>query len=139
MLSSCFFAQPNHLLEHFFTESRNPASSAFQQTGYWMGHKAFTVILLPLNLIGIVAGLGGMVLSACTLGAFKIMVFAISLGNLKPEFETGFLHAAFLTLDATVYTLCNLSQLLSDVKRLLEDSSFGLSISKNDWCHSSCC
>lgn len=120
MVSSSPFFYPNTLLETCFNESRKPSRSPLQQAAYWAGHKVCTVILIPLNLIGIAGGLGGMALSACTLGAFKVMVFAASLGNVKLGFDTGFLHAAFLAADATVYTFCNLSQLLSDVKRLIE-------------------
>lgn len=120
MVSSSPLFQPNTILETCFNKSRNPSYSALQQTAYWMGHKVFTVVLLPINLLGIAGGLGGMALSTCTLGAFKVMVFAISLGNVKLEFNTGFLHTAFFAADATMYTFSNLSQLLSDVKRLIE-------------------
>jgi len=56
-----------------------------------LGHKALTVITIPTNIAAIGLGTIGMATTACTLGAFKVAIFAATLGHVKPEFPIGFL------------------------------------------------
>lgn len=61
-----------------------------EKIGYFVGHKVVSVIDASICLTGIGIGITGMVLSVCTLGALKVAVFVVTLGNIRPEFPSGF-------------------------------------------------
>lgn len=65
------------------------AYSREKMIGDWIQHKVYSIITLPANLLGTIVGLTGVVIGACTIGVFKVAVFAITLGNIRPPISTG--------------------------------------------------
>lgn len=101
--------------------AHDPQTEApLRRVSCWLGHKAVTVVSLPVNALAALAGTAGAVLSAATLGATKVAVFAATAGNFKLELPTGcsFLlersihaagEAAFSVLEASYDLLDTLS------------------------------
>ena len=56
---------------------------------YALGHKAISLIAIPANAATATACTAGTILSACTLGALKVGVFAGTLGHYRLKFDTG--------------------------------------------------
>jgi hypothetical protein len=84
----------------------------------WFAHKALSVVSLPANTLAAGIGCAGMLASACTLGAFKVLVFAGSLGHIKPEFSTGFIWCAERTYTSLANAVITVGELLYDVANL---------------------
>jgi hypothetical protein len=85
------------------------------KAGNWVAHKALSVVSIPVNGAVFVAGTAGLAASSCTLVAFKVMVFAVTLGNIKPEFETGCTYFAWSAIYALAGGLTNIYELAWDV------------------------
>lgn len=80
----------------------------------WLGHKALTIISLPINVANAgVSGLAGIV-SGCTLGAIKVSVFAVTLGNIKPSFPTVFFWFLESSLHSVVHIGINTAEVFYD-------------------------
>lgn len=67
----------------------------------FLAHKAICIITVPSNVLEMAISAIGFTAAACTLGAFKVMVFALTLGNTQLSFSTGciffiegFIHGA---------------------------------------------
>lgn len=80
----------------------------------WVGHKAVSVICLPLNATLTNLGLAAIATTSCTLGAFKVALFAASLGNIQPNFSIGFLWLAERSFTAALDIVTNATELASD-------------------------
>ena len=80
----------------------------------WIGHKVLTVVCVPANLLAIGIGSLGMGLTACTLGAAKVAIFAITLGTFRPEFSIGFLWLGTRTISSGIELLSNGGELIFD-------------------------
>ncbi len=91
-----------------------PEPSIPLKIGSWIGHKIVTVITLPVNVVSVGICATGMVLSACTLGAFKVAVFAITLGK-KLTYPTGCLTFGKWMLHSIVHIALNTGELVFDV------------------------
>ena len=51
--------------------------------GYWVAHKIVAISCVPVNLGTAIGTLGLSGISACTIGVFKVAVFAFTLGNTR--------------------------------------------------------
>ncbi len=81
--------QLNKMQRGLYTSSHHDNHNIFKKTGFWLGHKAVSVITIPANAAVSVASATGAALSGCILGAIKVAIFAGSLGSWKPTFSTG--------------------------------------------------
>lgn len=81
------------------------------RVGCWFLHKAVSVISLPANAVAAGVGLAGMTATGCTLGAFKVAVYALSLGNIKLTFPIGFLWLG----QRTISSMCNVLSTIGEL------------------------
>lgn len=93
-------------------------ASKTTQIACWLGHKAVSLISLPANGVAIGLGLAGMTATACTLGAFKVFTYAVTLGNIKPKFSIGFLWLGERTFTSFSNIFKNVEELGYDTARL---------------------
>lgn len=84
------------------------------RVGCWLGHKALSVISFPANAIATGLGLAGMAATACTLGAYKVIAFAATLGKTKYTFPIGFNWLAERTFSSLANIVINAGELLFD-------------------------
>lgn len=97
---------------------RHPQSMAVR-TSCWLLHKAVSVISLPANAVAIGVGCAGMVATASTLGALKIAVHTLSLGNFELKFPIGFVWLGERTVISLSQTFDNIGELTFDYVELL--------------------
>lgn len=97
-----------------FRDEHNHERTLQQRGGAWFGHKFISAVSIPANGAAFVAGCAGLALTSCTLGAFKVAVFAATLGNVEMKFSTGFIWTAERTFSALLDTLQNIGELLYD-------------------------
>jgi|GEM_PF-4169236 len=97
-------------------QGSNGKISRSEKVGNWLGHKAVTCISIPLNVLEIVGCVVLGVISACTLGAIKVAVFALSLENYKPGFTIGVAWLGERALHGFVDTYLNIIELVHDAK-----------------------
>jgi hypothetical protein len=86
---------------------------------HWIGHKVVSLLCFPVNITGLGIGLGGMALSACTLGALKVFIYSASLGRWEPRFSTGFSYMADTAAYSAYHLLQNTYEVVLDVKDLV--------------------
>lgn len=111
----------NDIRFQLFEDSTRYGATTTSKVCSWLGHKAVTVIALPVNIAAIGASLAGTALSACTLGAFKVAVFACTLGGLKLEFSTGCLYLLECGFHSTVAVAMNVGEVLVSAADLIEN------------------
>jgi hypothetical protein len=99
--------------ELFDTSHKKKEQQAVKFTS-WLGHKALTVVSLPANLAGVGLGAAGMAVTASTLGVLKVAIYAMSLGNVKPSFPTGFIWSAERGINAGAHFAMNLGEVIYD-------------------------
>lgn len=109
-----------HIASHEDTESQD--YSLGQRVGFWLGHKVVTTICIAASLVEGAVGVAGCAFSVCTLGAIKVSIFAITLGNIKPNFPTGFIWFAKRVAYSLSDEITNASQLIRDVADILYQS-----------------
>jgi len=80
----------------------------------WLGHKAISVVSLPVNGVVIVGGAAAMAVSACTLGVAKVVILFASLGKYENPFSTGIPWMGERTFDSTYHFFVNLGELIRD-------------------------
>ncbi|MBA3721102.1 MAG: hypothetical protein H0W88_01705 [Parachlamydiaceae bacterium] len=88
----------------------------------WFGHKGLSAICLPINTIGIGAGLAGLVITASTIGVIKIAIYTITFGHKKLPIPTGgiyFGQRAFYSLGEGLY---NSGELVYDAVVLINNT-----------------
>lgn len=112
--------QINMAREECFNESYK-APDFKARAAYWVGHKILTVISIPTNLFATGFCTFTCAASACTLGAFKIVIFAASLGNIKLTYPTGCYWLAGEACEAITAIFKNTFELLQDAGSLLEN------------------
>lgn len=100
--------------QKLFKEYNDNSISTLSRIESFIGHKAVSVITIPVDLTGCAIGITGMVGSACILGAFKVFVFAITLGNIECKFSTGFLWFEKKTTGCITDLTLNLSEFIAD-------------------------
>ena len=108
----------NATRETFFQESHNfngHLNTTGERVGWWLGHKFISMILLPANILEAAVCLVACGLSACTLGALKVTIFAVTLGNIKPNFSTGYIWFSDHLLQGVVNVCRNVGELGYDV------------------------
>ncbi len=104
----------------------NFRDTLFQNSGFdtpgqvtdFLGHKAISVILIPANLLGTGIGITAMTASACTIGALKVAIFAVSLGNKKWHVDTGFIKSAGWAAHSFIELGLNTLELLLDIGKV---------------------
>lgn len=92
----------------------------------WVAHKGGCLLSWKVNTISIVGGGSGFVLCACTLGALKVVVFALSLGNWKPEFSSGCVASLTLAGHGATGFFGAASEVIYDVGYLAYQISLGI-------------
>lgn len=107
----------NQLRRDFYQSFVSEKSSTSQKVGYWLGHKGLTVISVPSNLVGAALGSVGMALSACTVGALKIVIFILTFGK-KGHFSSGFDHCKDLFTLSVKEMSRNSDEVQSDLNRI---------------------
>ncbi len=101
-----------------FRDEHNHDHTQEQRLRAWFGHKLISAVSIPANVAAVGVGCAGIALTSCTLGAFKVAVFAATLGNVEPKFSTGFIWTAKRTFSALLDTLQNGGELLYDTMDL---------------------
>jgi hypothetical protein len=109
--------QFNKARQDFFYTSH--AEYGPDAVAFWFGHKALTVIALPVNVMGVGIGTTGMVATASTLGALKVAIFALTVGNVKPAFPTGFMWCAERGINAGLQAGVNVGELIHDAANMV--------------------
>lgn len=94
--------------------SHSDDNSTVKKIGCWLQHKVITVICLPANLAGIGITAAAAALSACTLGAFKVAVFAGTAGNVKLHFSTGCAYLLECAVHSSWHEVRNIGELVYD-------------------------
>lgn len=117
------FRDKNYRLSH---DSEKIQYSTPKKTVNFLCHKVVSVICLPANAIGAVAGLAGAAISACTIGAVKVGVFAVTLGNVKLPIPTGFVWCLERTGNCVLEICVNLGECLADLARLITNVVDGI-------------
>lgn len=105
------------------TYKSKQAPTVLGLTASWVGHKVMTVISLSANLAAIGAGAIGAVATACTLGAFKVAVFALTLGNVRPSFPIGFIWCSELAFTGLWNSIVNGGEFLYEAGNGLYQAS----------------
>lgn len=90
-----------------------------EQVACWLGHKLLTIISVPANIVEAGICTTGCLASACTLGALKVAIFAITLGNIKPHFSTGCLWLGERACHGFFDIALNIGELVYDAGDLL--------------------
>lgn len=106
--------------ESLHSASHTDSNSFTQRITSWMGHKVLTVISVPANILTAGFCAAAFTASACTLGAFKIFVFACTLGHIKLSFSTGCYWLAKETISAISAIFRNSIELLYDTAKIIE-------------------
>lgn len=106
-------------VNNLFVNSHDPQNGPALQFGYWMAHKAVSVISFPANVAGMGLGLAGMVVPGCFLGLVKVAVFAATLGNYKPTFSTGFIRCSQAAITCFLQIFVNAGELGYDALNAL--------------------
>lgn len=104
----------NKSRSQYFEKSHASTDPLKHRIGSWFAHKAISCISLPCNLAAISLGTAGAALTACTLGAAKVLTFAVTLGHIKPEFSIGFLWLTERTFSSLVEVVFTLGELIYD-------------------------
>lgn len=99
--------------------SHDDVTDTVKQISCWFGHKVFTVITVPANVLEIGLSLTGAVASSCTVGVFKIAVFAFTLGNYKIEHPTGFTWFGERVVHGIREITINIGELIYDVANIV--------------------
>lgn len=81
----------------------------------WMSHKIFAIISFPANLLTIGIGSIGVLTGICTIGAFKVAVFAITLGNIKLPIPTGVVWFGEKVIISTLEVFSTIFEVGSDI------------------------
>jgi hypothetical protein len=102
--------QMNFLRTHLYEVTHDDkARSKTKRAFGFLGHKALSVILIPTNILTIGLGIAGMAASACTLGALKVAIFAVT--GKKDLFSTGFLRCAEISVFSFAHVCANSAEL----------------------------
>ncbi len=115
-------------IQHELNECREQLYKAYhdgdrpivEKIAPFIGHKIVTPLSLIINPTLTGVGLAGMVTTTCTLGAFKVVVFVASLGNIEPQFPTGFTWFAKHTEHSFYHTFANTGEILFDAIDLFD-------------------
>ncbi|PCI95273.1 hypothetical protein COB11_02630 [Candidatus Aerophobetes bacterium] len=78
-------------------------------------HKCYTLISFPANLVASGASVLAAAAGACTIGALKIAVFAISLGNVKLPVSTGIMFFGERAVVSLFQALKTIYEISSDI------------------------
>lgn len=111
---------------HLWEKSHEKTKPMSDRVGSWFCHKAVSIICVPANLTAASAGCAGMITTGCTLGALKIVIFAASLGNIKPQFSIGFNWLAERTILSLVDVIKNGSEVFFDLVDLVAQGYEGI-------------
>jgi len=71
-------------------DCRDKSPTTAKSIGYWLAHKALTIVCLPANLAAVGLGLAAMALSKCTKVAIKIALYVVGLKRFTTSINTGF-------------------------------------------------
>lgn len=110
----------NEIRSHLFRDSIRYDSSPTSKVCNWLGHKAVTTVALPVNIASMGVSIAGTALSACTLGALKVAVFALTLGNVKLGFSTGCAYLVGCGFNSTSEVVENVGEVFSSIGDLVE-------------------
>lgn len=102
-------------------EYYNQSKHDDHRVGYWLSHKAVSLISLPSNTAAACVGITGMAISACTLGALKVALFAF-----KPTFSTGFQSFAEKTQNSFKEIFSNIKEIVLDCVDLVSTVKNGV-------------
>ncbi len=99
----------------FYDASHTSHRGLGVQFASWSAHKVLSVVAFPVNLAGVAFGVTSMALSACTLGALKVAVYALTLGRIELRFSTGFISSGNVAVNSFLHLVRNTGELTIDV------------------------
>ena len=113
------FVVTSYLNEHRslnFMTYNSEHSTTNEKIDSWIAHKFWVTISFPANLLA--AGIGSLsaITGASTIGAFKVAVFAITLGNVTPRISTGVLWNGQRVIAAVGGIASTVGELCSDIQ-----------------------
>ncbi|MCB1148783.1 MAG: hypothetical protein KDK48_01335, partial [Chlamydiia bacterium] len=109
------FAQLNQFREELFHTSHDPLNrSKTSKTAAFFAHKAVTVISLPANAAAAAVSGATAVALGATLGAAKVAIIVLTLGEVGFGINTGCAYFATCSAMGTFHTFLNITEILQD-------------------------
>lgn len=96
----------------YFNYSHDNQGPSFEKFSYWCGHKVLTFPSIPLNVAGVTIACVGMIVTACTIAPFKVLIYAAT--GQRPQFSTGFVWFGERGVHSVAHLVANTYELSYD-------------------------